>query len=155
MGNNPFDKIVHLLKNKNVDFKILKHEPVYTSEQAAKVRDEPLKSGAKSLLLKTDEEFMLAVIPGSKRLDSYKLKKIVSVKRLRFASSEEVEQIMGCMIGACYPIGDIIGIKTVVDKSLLENEFISFNPGVHDQTIKIKSSDLKKVANIELVDILE
>jgi prolyl-tRNA editing enzyme YbaK/EbsC (Cys-tRNA(Pro) deacylase) len=66
-----------------------------------------------------------------------------------------VKEVMGCEIGACYPLGELVGIKTVVDLSLLKSGEISFNPGVHDRTIKLKTADYLTVARGEVVDIAE
>ena len=64
---NPYDAIIKLLKDNLINFEVLEHEPVFTSEQAAKVRGLSLDSGAKSLLLKADKNFILVVLPGSRK----------------------------------------------------------------------------------------
>lgn len=150
---SPYKIIIDLLKNKHIEYETLEHEPVFTSEQAAKIRGTSLKQGAKALLLKADGEFILAVLPGDRRMESKKLKAFLLVRDMRFATPEEVEQIMGCKIGACYPFGNLIGVRMIVDPSLGENEIISFNPGVHDKSLKMKYKDYVKVTAPELVNI--
>ncbi|EKE06157.1 MAG: YbaK/prolyl-tRNA synthetase associated region [uncultured bacterium] len=150
---NPYEEIIRQLANHSIKYEVLEHEPVYTSEQAAKVRGLSLQQGAKSLLLKADNKFILIVLPGDKKLNSKKLKKMLGIKNLRFATPEEVKEIMGCEIGACYPIGTIIGIKPLVDTLLSQNEIISFNPGVHNKSIKIRWSDYQGLTDPELADI--
>jgi Ala-tRNA(Pro) deacylase len=158
MGNNmqdPFQKIIELLDSQDIKYEILEHEPVYTSEQAAKVRNESINSGAKSLLLRAGGYFVLAVLPGGKRLSSKKVKKFLGLKDLRFATPQEVKEAMGCEIGSCYPLGKIIGVRTIIDNALLENEDISFNPGLHEKTIKLKLRDYLSLAAAEITDISE
>lgn len=158
MGNNmqnPYQKILDILDSQGVTYEISEHEPVYTSEQAAKVRNESINSGAKSLLLKADNGFVLVVLPGGKRLSSKKLKDFLGLKKSRFATPQEVKEIMGCEIGACYPLGRIVGIKTIVDNALLENDNTSLNPGLHDKTIKIKLKDYLSIAEAETTGISE
>ena len=152
---NPYLAIQNFLKQSHIEYESIEHEPVYTSEQAAKIRGISLKQGAKSLLLKAKNEFILAVLPGDKRLDSKKLKTLLGVKDLRFASPEEVKEIMGCEIGACYPFGNLIGIKMVIDNSLAVNDIISFNPGVHHVSIKLKWSDYNFSVKPDLEDIVQ
>ncbi len=147
---NPFAAIIQLLESEKVKYKLLEHEPVYTSEQAAKVRGLTLAEGAKSLLLKASREFILIVLPGDQKLDSKKVKTILSTKKLRFATPEEVVDIMGCEIGACYPLGSILGIRTFVDPKLGKNESISFNPGLHDKTIRLTWIDYKRLVQPEI-----
>jgi hypothetical protein len=73
---NPYEKIIQLLEAGGAEYEVFEHEPVYTSEQAAKV-----------------------------------------------------------------------------DNFLSENEFISFNPGVHTKTIKMKWKDYQLVVKPEMADI--
>jgi len=150
---NPYDKIIKLLEDKKVSYILSGHDPVYTSEQASRARGEPMDKGAKSLLVKTEGDFILAVLPGSKQLDSKKLRDLLGVKKMRFATPEEVKEVMGCEIGACYPIGSVAGIKTIVDNSLSDNGSICLNPGVHNKTIEIKWADYKSVTDFETADI--
>jgi Ala-tRNA(Pro) deacylase len=152
---NPHEEIIKLLKTNNIDYKETEHEPVYTSEQAAKVRGISLSQGAKSLLLKSENDFILAILPGDRKLDSKKFKGLLKIKDFRFALPEEVKNKMGCEIGACYPFGNLIGLLTYVDNSLSKNEVISFNPGVHDRSIEIKWRDFYLVVKPKMVDISE
>lgn len=151
----PYEKIISFLKQHNVVFEEIEHEPVYTSEQAANVRGMSLESGAKSLLLKAGNDFVLVILPGNKRLDSKLLKSYLSVKNIRFATPEEVEKVMGCRIGACYPFGNLIGIRTLVDRSLTDCKEIFFNPGVHDKSIKMKWADYQITVKPELISVSE
>ena len=151
---DPFSKILELLQSHRVKFEKIEHEPVYTSEQAAAVRGISLESGAKSLLLKAKGGFVLVVVPGSKRIDSKKIKKILQVKDIRFASPEEVKEQMGCEVGSCYPLGNVAGLRTLVDTSLSQNDTISFNPGRHDTSIKMRYADYQRIADPEVVEVI-
>lgn len=149
----PFNAIVELLNKNHIQYDLFEHEPVFTSEQAAKVRNESLRQGAKSLLLKTKNGFLLTVLHGDKRLDSKKLRQNLSIKDFRFATPEEVKNIMGCEIGACYPFGNIINLRTIVDRTLTENKFIAFNPGLHNKSIRMKYADYYVIAKPEISNI--
>ncbi|MFA6253672.1 MAG: YbaK/EbsC family protein [Candidatus Paceibacterota bacterium] len=150
---DPSAKILNFLDDHHIKYEVLEHEPVFTSEQAAKIRGTELCQGAKTLLLKTGGEFVLAVLPGERRLDTKKLKKILGVKDLRFALPEEVEKIMGCQIGACYPFGNLIGVRMVVDQAMGDNEIITFNIGRHDRSVKMRWDDYKNITKAEVVEI--
>ena len=149
----PFEKIIQLLDSRGIIYELVEHEMVFTSEEAAKVRGFSLKQGAKSLILKHGNEFVMAVLPGDRKLDTKKLKKILEVRDLRFASPEEVKNLTGVEIGAVYPFGSIAKMKAFVDMSLGENEYIGFNPGVHDKSIKMRFVDYKEIVSVEFVDI--
>jgi len=152
---NPYEEIIKLLKTNKISYKETEHEPVYTSEQAAKVRGISISQGAKSLLLKYENNFILAVLPGDRKLDSKKLKNLLKIKSFRFASPEEVKEKMGCEIGACYPFGNLIGLPTYADNSFSKNDIVSFNPGLHTRSIEIKWRDFYSLIKPEIVDISE
>jgi len=150
---NPYEEIINLLKVSNISYKETKHKPVYTSEQAAKVRGISESGGAKSLLLKSEDNFILVVLPGDRKLDSQKLKNQLKIKKLRFATPQEVKDKMGCEIGACYPLGNFIGLPTYVDNSLSKNDVVVFNPGLHTRSIEIKWQDFYAIVKPRMVDI--
>lgn len=150
---NPYEEIVNLLKKNKIPYKETEHEPVYTCEQAAKVRGISISQGAKSLLIKCENDFILVVLPGDRKLDSKKLKNLLHVKDLRFALPEEVKDKMGCEIGACYLFGNLVGLPVYVDNSSSKNDIISFNPGIHTRSIEIKFRDFYSLVKPKIVDI--
>jgi len=148
-----FEKIINYLESNQINFQLIDHEPVFTSEAAAKVRGVGANEGTKSLLLKTKNGFLLLVIPGDKRLDSKKVRANLNVKDFRFAYPEEVKSMMSCEIGACYPFGNLINIEMVVDKTFENNDYIAMNPGVHNKTIRMKWLDFQKLINPKMEDL--
>lgn len=151
---SPYDAIVRLLDDAHITYETLTHDPVYTSEQAAAVRGLSLQQGAKSMLFKAKNGgFVLVVLPGDRRVSSRLLKQALQAKDVRLASPAEVSEQMGCAIGACYPFGNVAGLRTLVDKSLEQNEVISFNPGRHDVSIKLPYADYVRLSKPEVVEI--
>ncbi len=151
--NSPYEKIIKLLDEESVEYQVVDHEHIHTSAEAAKVRGTSMSEGAKSLMLKSGDVFVMAIIPGDKKLNSRKLRAIMGVRKLKFSSPEEVEKIMGCKIGACYPFGNLISLKTYAEGSLADNTWISYSPGLHDKSIRMKWVDYRKIVKPEVVDI--
>jgi len=150
---NPFNEIISMLNANHVEYQTIEHEPVYTSAQAESITGLALSQGAKALLLKTDADFVLVVLPGDRHIDFGKLKQALLAKKVRFAGEKEVKEIMHCGLGACYPIGSFLNLRTLADPSLIEHETIAFNPGVNDKSIILKSKDYVKVASPEIARI--
>ncbi len=136
-----FDKIKAFLDQNNVSYEFKEHEPVRTSEEAAAVRGEDIKIGAKALLLKAGTEFILAVISAAKRIDSKALKRILGIKSLRFATADEVKAKTGCVPGGVPPFAQVFGLKLIVDKSIMQNEYMAFNAGEQTKSLKMKTQD--------------
>src|SRR6188474_170909 len=88
MSTSVFERLSSFLQGRGVDFSVLNHAPVFTSEEAAAVRGTALASGAKALICKADEQFVLIVLPADRRLASKQVRKEAGLKGLRFATRE-------------------------------------------------------------------
>src|SRR5262245_27737056 len=110
-----FERLHERLRSSGTACTVLRHEPVYTSEQAAAVRGTPLASGAKALVVKAGADFVLLVLPADRKLDSRKARDGLGVKALRFATREEVEQLTGLQPGSIPPFGSLFGLPTYCD----------------------------------------
>jgi Ala-tRNA(Pro) deacylase len=132
-----FQRLHARLTEAGIPVTVLRHEPVYTSEQAAAVRGAPLSSGAKALVVKTGERFVMLVIPADRKLDSKKARTGLGVKAIRFATKEEVLQLTGLAPGSIPPFGTLFGLTTYVDPALALNASINFNAGDHAISIQM------------------
>jgi Ala-tRNA(Pro) deacylase len=140
-------EILRMFEKFSVEYRLYEHEPVYTSQEAAKVRGVELKTGCKSMILKTKAgSFVLANIAADRKIDLKKLEEIIGTK-LNFATKEEVLQATNCESGSVPPFGKLFGLPTYLDKSVLENDFVNFNIGVLTKSAKISREDLLKLMN--------
>ncbi|MCS7135046.1 MAG: hypothetical protein N3E38_03310 [Candidatus Aenigmarchaeota archaeon] len=139
-----FLKVIDVLLRERVDFIVLSHEPVITSEEAALARGTSLESGAKAIIAKV-EDFMMFVLPSNLKIDSRKIKKIFNSKNFRFATDEELYNLTSCKKGAVPPFGFIFGLETYVDEHLLKQKEINFNAGRNDVSIHMKLKDYLKI----------
>ena len=97
MPTSVFDRLEALFKQHGITFEVLRHEPVYTSEEAARIRGTPLASGAKALVCKGDETFVMFVLPADRKLDSRTVRRAKGWRKLRFATRDEVLQLTGLL----------------------------------------------------------
>lgn len=147
-----FSQIKQLLDENKVGYEVFEHKPVFTSEEAAKVRGTELKQGAKALVMFSDKKPIMIVLPADRKVDTKKFKAAYKIKDLRMATPDEVKATVHVEIGAVPPFGNLFSIPLYVDNTLFENESIDFNGGSHTKSIEMKSSDYKKVTNPILGD---
>lgn len=147
-----FDALKAKLQNAGVQFSVLHHAPVFTSEEAAAVRGTPLSSGAKALILKIDDHFAMFVLPADRKLDSRKLRAALSVRSSRFATPDEVFDRTGLRPGSIPPFGSLFGLPTYCDPALDANPTINFNAGDHSVSVSIAYSDFVRVENPKLFE---
>ena len=113
-----------------------------------------IQHGAKSILFKTKSGFKLVIVRGDNRADFKKLRQHYQTNKIRMATPEEVLEVMGVEVGACYPFGSIAGVDMIVDQTLAEVERIHFSPGTHFDHINMTFADYKKVVEPKLVDVV-
>jgi Ala-tRNA(Pro) deacylase len=148
-----FDRLHEWLRQSGVTFTVLRHKPVYSSEQAAAVRGTPLDSGAKALVVKAGDRFVLCVLPADRKLDSRKARQHLGVKSLRFATPEEVLRLTGLQPGAIPPFGSLFGLPTYSDAALADNPAINFNAGDHGMSVQISYVDYVRLEKPNLASI--
>lgn len=142
-------------------FKTFEHEPVTTSEEAARVRPEyTIHQGAKAIIVKTvqkdnNEAFAMLVFPADLKFSSGKARRVLGAKELHFATQEEIAKVTnGVERGGVPPFGNIFGLRVVADESLFENEKIIFNAGDRSFSIAMYSADYKMLVNPEIAQII-
>jgi len=145
MSATVFERIQERLTQQGVPFTVLRHEAVFTSEQAAAVRGTPLGSGAKALIVKAGENFVLLVIPADRKLDSRKAKTALGIRELRFATKDEVLEKTGLQPGSIPPFGSLFGLPAHCDPALGEHASINFNAGDHCISVQMSYTDYVSV----------
>lgn len=150
MSQSVFQRVEALLRRHQVPFEVMRHAPVYTSEEAARVRGTPLASGAKALVCKGDETLVMFVIPADRRLDSKAVRQARAWRKLRFVTREEVLQITGLEPGSIPPFGSLFGLPTFCDARLEAHEKINFNAGDHGISVSMSCADYLRVESPEL-----
>ncbi|RMF05167.1 hypothetical protein D6764_05360 [Candidatus Woesearchaeota archaeon] len=147
MALNVTQEILKILDENNLEYDLINHAPVYTSKDAAKARGTELSQGAKSLIWKVKNEFVMTVAPAHKKVDVKKLASVFNVEdsEVSLARPKEVRQLTYCNIGSVPPFGHVFGVKVVIDPSLFENDWIAFNAGSHTSSIKMKAKDYRRL----------
>lgn len=152
-GLSVFERLKRALSAAGVVFTHTHHRPVYTSAEAAEVRGVALHSGAKALIVKGDDGFVMAVLPADLALNSGGFRKLIGSKRLRFAAKDEVLEITGLTPGSIPPFGSLFDLSTICDEGLAESEHINFNAGSHTESIQMSYADYAAFENPRFASI--
>ena len=151
-----YTKIKELLASHAVTYREVTHEPTRTSEQSAKARGEDLSIGGKAILLKVGETFRLFVLSAARKLDSQKVKEHFGVKKLRFATPKELQEMTGLVPGSVPPFGrPITNFEVCLDVSVTSNSRIAFNAGLLTNSIVMDMKDYLKIASPEIFEFAE
>jgi len=132
---------------------IKKKETIHTAD-AAEAAGLDLHQVTKNLVSKTDEEEpVLLIIPGDKRVRLKSAAKALGVHRVSLVSFEEAERISGYPPGGTPSIGHKTKMRTVIDKSLLEYETIYCGGGSRERLLELRTEDLIRLSNAVIAEI--
>jgi prolyl-tRNA editing enzyme YbaK/EbsC (Cys-tRNA(Pro) deacylase) len=125
-------------------------EPVKTVEQAAKkVQAEKI---AKSIvMIDSNGEPLLAVVPALSMVSHKKLKLLLHVKDVRLANAQEVLQHSGYPAGGVPPINNIK--RVLLDQQLLRDETAIVGGGDVNKLLEIRTRDITSALNPTVADI--
>jgi Ala-tRNA(Pro) deacylase len=142
--------IESFLKEKGVPFVRLKHPAAFTAQEIAAEQHVPGRSMVKTVVVKADGGFYLAVLPAIYNIDFAKLKNLLGAKSVTLATEAEMEKLFpDAEVGAEAPFGEPYGLKTVVDEHLAESDEIVFQAGDHSTTIQLKYDDYVNAADAD------
>lgn len=147
-GPEILSAIRELLNSADASFREVHHEPTRTSEESAKARGEELHIGGKALLMKGDDQFRLFVLPANRKLDSGAIRREFGIKKLRFATPEELLELTGLVPGCVPPFGEpILPFELCLDAAIESNPRIAFNAGSLTDSIILAMPDYLSVAS--------
>ena len=144
------ERLTRWLEERGVRFRLLEHAPVFTSEEAARVRGTPIEAGAKALVLRAEEHTVHVVLPGNRKVDNAQVRAILRTRTLRFATPEELLALTGCTPGAVPPFGNLFGLPVLVDEELAKREDIAFNAGSNTTSIVMRCADFLRLAEAKV-----
>lgn len=155
-------QILQIITDNVVWYETFEHEPVVTSEDAAKVRTGyTLSQGAKAIIVKVDSrqssvdsQFVMLVLPGDKKIDNKKVKALLGVKSYSFANPEELAKVTGGVErGGVPPWGNLFDMTVYADHALCDHEKIIFNAGDRRYSIAMQCRDYVSLVQPHMSDI--
>jgi len=141
------DELLAYLDDLGISHSTISHPPVFTVDEAKRLRGSLPGGHSKSLFLKNKEGRMWLVVVGEdQRVDLDVLAGALEAKRLSFGSPERLMRYLGVIPGAVTPFAVINdsgnGVMAAVSAALLAHDQLSFHPLANDQTTSISSKDL-------------
>jgi Ala-tRNA(Pro) deacylase len=134
------------LNSRRIPFEHLRHRPCYTANRTAQMLHVPGKDVAKSVLLRTDRGYVLAVLPATHQVNLDEVRGELGVERVEMASEAEMERLFpDCERGALPPFGSLYHLETLVDESLAGDERIVFDAQSHEDAIHMTYRDYESL----------
>jgi len=130
----------------DVGFDVVPHRHTQTSVTSAMRAHVPTDHVAKAVLLRDNEEFVLAVLPASHRIDGEALAIELGDRPVAVAEEDSIGFVFrDCERGALPPMGDAYGVDTIVDLNLLRADDVYFEAGDHEHLIHVTGDDFRRL----------
>lgn len=137
--------LTEYLQTSGVEFDTRPHDLTATSSETAEAAHVPGDQVAKGVLYNDGDEYVMAVIPSTHRIDEGSLADLLHRDVELVAEKEFVDIFPDCRIGAVPPLGMAYGIPTVVDESLMRENEVYFEGGDHELLVHVSGDGFRRL----------
>jgi len=144
------ERVYDLLDKLKIPYEGVDHDTADTIEACETVDKELGISMCKNLFLRNQQKttFFLLLMPGDKKFMTKDLSKQLNISRLSFAEPEYMEKYLDITPGSVSVLGLMNDqdwyVDLLIDKDLLEHEYIGCHPCINTSSLKIKTDDIIK-----------
>lgn len=141
-------RVYDFLESLNIDYHRVDHEATMTMEACIAVDAVLETTMCKNLMLCNRQctDFYILLTPGDKKFKTSVLSKQIGTSRLSFADGQYMEAYLDITPGSLSVLGLMNDkenhVKLLIDKDVLQGEYIGVHPCVNTASLKIKTSDL-------------
>ena len=157
MKNNDKTNVMRILDQKKVDYDSHTYEadPSLTGEQIAVILGEDTNKVFKTLVTQgKSNTYYVFVVPVKAELDLKKAAKASGEKSVSMIKQKDLLPLTGYVHGGCSPIGMKKAFKTFIHETSREYDRIFVSAGRVGCQIELAPSDLIRVADITVADIV-
>ena len=110
----------------------------------------------KTLVTETNKgEHFVFIVPVAMELDLKKAAKAAGAKKVDMLKQRDLLPLTGYVHGGCSPIGMKTKLKTFIDASAMDKEYIYVSGGKVGLQIKLSPADLVKLTDATAIDIVK
>jgi Ala-tRNA(Pro) deacylase len=151
VAGSAYDRLLGLFDGGGVRYRVLDHEPEGRTEIVSELRGHALSHAAKCVIVmvklgKKNKQYVLAVVPGDRRVDLDGIKRLYGGTYVAFASRDIAEQLAGSVSGTILPFALDPSLDLIVDPALLEAGEIYFNAARLDRSVAVNTKDYVALA---------
>jgi Cys-tRNA(Pro) deacylase len=149
------ERVAAVLRAAAVDARVEEFpDGTHTARDAAEAIGCELAQIVKTLVLVCDGAYVLALIPGDRRLDETAAAAAVPAEHVRTARPEEVEHATGFPPGGVAPFPQRAVTLALIDSSLLRHDVVWIGAGSPSHVAGLAPAELQKLAHARAVDLV-
>lgn len=148
----PVKKLKEFLDNHQVKYVSVVHSPAFTAQEIAAVAHVSGKQLAKTVIVKSDGQLAMVVLPGNHHINFAKLKEVMGGHEVDLASEMEFkDKFPGCEVGAMPPFGNLYNIPVIISSEMAKQDQLTFNAGSHSELMQIAYADFERLVKPRVV----
>jgi len=129
----------------NIQYDIVNHAHTDTSMETAAAAHIPGDKLVKSVMLKDDQDYLMAVIPSTYHVQLTDLP-ILNNRKIQLVPEAEINAIFtDCKVGAIPPIGKPYAIDMIIDNKLLDCDDVYIEAGDHESLLHLDKREFMKL----------
>jgi len=150
-------KILAYLSDKKYKLEIIEHKTTYTAWDTSQTEKVKPQEVAKSLVMKADGDYLVAVISANRNLDKQKLLKVANAlrkknkekayKKIDFAKEAWMKKNLIGKVGAVPAFNGLLKLPIYMDSLILKNKKIFIGSGEYESSFRILVSQYVKIEN--------
>jgi len=131
------------LKERGVRIEVIPHTQVQSAVDEAGVMGLPAGCVLKVVILRFDDDYAMAVLPASHRIDMSLVREIAPDQDVRLATEGEIEsRFPDFDLGALPPLPGLLGVRAYVDPTAFDHYEVAFADGRQTESIIASSREL-------------
>lgn len=160
VAEDTYQRLIALLDQRGATYRLIDHASEGKTEIVSAMRGHDIKQAAKCIVMmaklgKKTTKYVLAIIPGDRRLDLAAVKSLLGATYVSFASAEAAERLAGSSVGTVLPFAFHPDLELIADPSLLESTELFFNAARFDRSVALKTQDYFAIAQPRVERIAE
>ena len=147
------NRLTEYLDDSGVAYEIVHHKLDFCAQHTAADTHTPGRAFAKTVVLKTGQGYVLAVIPANRKIDFGLVHDLLGHDTHLADETDIAELFPDCEVGAEPPMGHLYGLPVYLAHDFADDMFITFNAGTHHEAVRMRYDDFARLTDFTLLDL--
>lgn len=155
-----YQRLLRFLDEGGARYRVIDHAPEGRTDVVSALRGNPIAAAAKCMVLMVKQgkkvtRYVLAVVPGDKRVDVDAIRRLYAASYVSFASPDVAERLAGSVPGTILPFPFNQSLELIADPAVLASPELFFNAARLDRSLALATGDYAALAKPRLEAIAD
>ena len=152
---SPRERVLADAEKRGVKTRLIEHERVKSLAEAARARAvEPADVIKTMVVRRSDDDYVLVLVPGDRVISWPKLRALLGVNRLSMPDADEALRVTGFPRGTITPFGTATRLPVVADERM-RGRIVTLGAGEHNVAIAVAADAALNALQAEVADVTD